>query len=315
MKRASWLKNAVAAGSEFHAMKVDPAVHNRINLAAAAGVIGLYAATIAWGALGPPAWLYVPVASVFFGSLVFGVFILIVHECSHNMFLVFADREKQKRWNHWIGVVAAGAFFTDYTRHWEKGHTVHHLRPCEDDDPQDRDPITGAALYKQYLLLLLAPGYVMAINPSNQYGFNPKRLLGGLLYWAPLVLLTGFLIGWMVPLALYGGMVFTMVLNMTKKAQEHGDGLKEEPDALLRSRTYLYPLAPFFSPFRINYHFEHHANFNVPWYLLPAYHERLKSIVPAEIWPYYFHHDFLRQLHGTKPRLTPELRALAFEAE
>jgi fatty acid desaturase len=88
--------------------------------------------------------------------------------------------------------------------------------------------------------------------------------------------------------------------NSLKKTQEHSNGLNTEPDPLLRSRTYFYPLSPLLSPFNINYHFEHHANFNVPWYLLPAYNKALLSVVPADLQPYYFHHEYLDQMAGRK---------------
>ena len=148
----------------------------------------------------------------------------------------------------------------------------------------------------------------LAFNPSRQYpGHLKSAALGLLLWWAPLAVLTGLTIGWHLILAMVMGLHVTLILNWTKKAQEHGAGLATEPDYTLRSRTYLYAAAPVTSPFHINYHFEHHANFNVPWYDLPAYHEKLKAIVPEALQPYYFHRDFFQQLAGTKPLPPREL--------
>ncbi|MBK7760179.1 MAG: fatty acid desaturase, partial [Deltaproteobacteria bacterium] len=90
-----------------------------------------------------------------------------------------------------------------------------------------------------------------------------------------------------------------------------------EPDRLLRSRTYFYPVAVIFSPFNINYHFEHHANFSVPWYSLPAYHKKAREIVPEALRPYYFHNQYLMQLAGQKPLppANPPKREEDYEAE
>ena len=309
MKRAEWVKQAVVAGSEFHAMKATPWKHNLIN-----GFATLWLAVLFWGAVSlglvlHPA-IYIPVAGLLVGVCFFGVNVLIIHECSHNMFIRSSDRDTQKNWNHRIGVAAGWPFFTAYELHWEKGHTIHHLRPCEDDDPQDKDPITGKPLYMEYLKLATIPLYPVSKNPSSQYDGKALRMAKGVLAWAPAMALMVFIGGWAAVGVWVVGFNVVMMLNMTKKAQEHGCGLKYEPERMLRSRTYLYPLSFLFSPFNINYHFEHHANFNVPWYRLREYHQTLKGVMPQELQPYYFHHEFMLQLSGKKPLPPDELRSL-----
>ncbi len=295
----AWVRRCPAAGAPFHAMRQDPTRHNLINLGAAALLWGAVLGVIAAGALLP--WpLYVPLAGVLLGRLFFGHFILLVHECSHNMFVLSRDRARQTVMNRLLGRFAAGMFFTDYLKHWEEGHRIHHLRPCAPDDPQDAEPETGRALWRSYALLLI-PASILLSNPSNRYGFSLRRLLAGLCFHVPLGAVGGTFIGWQVPAALLLALHVLAALNLTKKAQEHGAGLAGEPAALLRSRTCLSPIWQLISPFNINYHFEHHANFRVPWYLLPAYHRALLDIVPEPLHPYYFHRDFLAQLAGTKP--------------
>ena len=100
-------------------------------------------------------------------------------------------------------------------------------------------------------------------------------------------------------------------LNLLKIAQEHGGELANEPLPIMRSRTYFYfyPLQMLCSPFFINYHFEHHANFNVPWYRLPEYHRAILNIVPEELRPYYFHREYRKQMNGQKPVPNKELLA------
>lgn len=307
-KRAAWVKESIVAGNGFHAMKQDPARHNALNVASLLGVVLAFCGLIALGGA-LPAWLYIPLAAPLFGSMFFSGFILVIHECSHNMFLLFKDRERIKGANRLIGKIAGWVLFTDYIRHWEGGHTTHHLRPCEPDDPQDANPLTGAELWPMYWRLLI-PGYFMVLNPSRRYPGALGRAVVGLLIWGPILTLTGLYVSWAVPVAMGIGFHVLAALNMSKKAQEHGCGLAHEADPMLRSRTYFYPLQVIFSPFNINYHFEHHANFNVPWYRLPDYHKAVIKLVFEPVKRYYFHHDYLAQLSGKKPLPPDELRPL-----
>src|SRR5690606_25718542 len=229
---------------------------------------------------------------------------------SHEMFIVTRSPSATRWWNNRIGRLASAFMFTAYVEHWEKGHRLHHLQPCEEVDPQDRYPLTGRALYREYAKLLLIPGMFVAMNPSAKYPGGLKRTIFGALLWAPLFAYGVYFISPWVPLAFFLSFHVTMALNLTKKAQEHGAGLAQEPDFYLRSRTYFYPLWQVFSPYCINYHFEHHLNFKVPWYSLPAYHEALCKLMPVELQPYFFHSEFMAQLAGTKPLPPDELRHL-----
>lgn len=306
MKRTAWMREAIAAGKDFHVMRMDRRAHNARNLLwtaavlAGIGVVVLSAAVV-------PALPYLLVAPWLLGSLYFSLFILVIHECSHDMFFLTKDKKDIRTWNSRIGQAFSAPFFTDYVKHWEEGHLVHHLRPCEPDDPQDRTPITGWPLLARLAVLVTIPGSVLAFNPSNQYGFNPRRLVLGVLgLIVPAVLLSTF-VAWPAGVALVLGMHALQVFNLLKKAQEHGGGLAGATDPLLRSRTYFYPLQRFASPFFIHYHFEHHANFRVPWYNLPAYHARLKNIVPTDMQPWFFHHRYLDQAAGRFPPVDESL--------
>ncbi|MED5371654.1 MAG: fatty acid desaturase [Myxococcota bacterium] len=315
MKKATWMRKAASAGNEFHWRKQDVQEHNRRNLLWTAALWGSVPVVLGIGTLlrafAPvlmPVWMVL--AGLYIGCVILGHFVLIIHECSHNMYLLDEDRDKQGELNRRIGKFASAMVFTEYIKHWEEGHAIHHTRPCEDVDPQDRDPITGRELYTKFAKIWLIPFYFMSQNPSGKYEGGAARLAKGALFLGPLALLAFLMAGFWGVGALYIGYCFTSTLNYTKKAQEHGGGLKFEPFPILRSRTYLYPLQFFTSPFKINYHFEHHANANVPWYLLPAYHEKIKEIVPQELHPYYFHGEFWKQMAGEKPLPPDELRHL-----
>ena len=79
---------------------------------------------------------------------------------------------------------------------------------------------------------------------------------------------------------LYIGYATLATLNLCKIAQEHGAGLAHEPFPILRSRTYFYPLQWLFSPFNIHYHYEHHANFNVPGIYCPVITRSFEKLSP-----------------------------------
>lgn len=297
MARPDWLKQAVGAGREFHALKQDPTRHNARNLLTMAGLIGVGAVLV-----GVAPWVpwpaYIALGTFLMGCLYFALFILVVHEASHDMFILHPDRKKQKSWNRFFGRLFSAYFFTNYDQHWEIGHTTHHVKPCTEEDPQEGDPETGGALLRTTLILAFVPGAVLFMNPSNQYGPDPGRMIKGILT----LVLASVLVGafWSIPagIVLFGGLQYLLLLTRLKRTQEHGSGLAYEPDFIMRSRTYLYGLAPLTSPCNINYHFEHHANFNVPWYLLPAYHRRLLEIVPQSLQPYIFHHRYMDQAAG-----------------
>ena len=302
------MREAIAAGKEFHVLRQDRRAHNIRNLLWTTGVL-LAVGVVVLASAVVPAIPYLAVAPWLLGSLYFSLFILVIHECSHDMYFLPADRSRTRVWNRRIGQLFSAPFFTDYIQHWEEGHLVHHLRPCEADDPQDRNPITGWPLAARLALLTAVPGSVFLFNPSNQYGFSPRRILlgvGGLVLPA---IAASLLLAWTAGLAIFLGMHVLQILALLKKAQEHGGGLEHAADPLLRSRTYFYGLQRFASPFHIHYHFEHHANFRVPWYLLPAYHQRLRSIIPEAVQPWFFHRRYLDQAAG---RFAPIEASLAF---
>lgn len=310
--RAQWLKEAAAAGNNWHWRQRKPLPHNLINLGS---LLGVAAGFVGLGALATvlPWWAYVLPASVVYGCLLFSLFILVIHECSHTMFLLGSDQERFRRINHAIGDAAAALVFTNYKLHWEKGHVTHHLRPTEADDPQNPDPLDGKRLFRKYLLLATIPGSALVVNPSGKYPFAPVRFFAALSFWVAVAAGLGWAFGWPATLALLLGWNVVAALNLTKIAQEHGSELRHEPDPWLRSRTYFYPLWPMLSPFFINYHFEHHLNFNVPWYLLPRYHQTILRLMPEELKPYLLTRgagEFYAQLAGTRPNIPAAARPL-----
>src|SRR5690606_31075585 len=87
MKHADWLRRGMQAGSAFHVKKKVPWRHNTINVLALCFWWVLFFAFMALAAV-MPVWAYLPVAALGFGTLMFGWAILVIHECSHEMFIV-----------------------------------------------------------------------------------------------------------------------------------------------------------------------------------------------------------------------------------
>ena len=306
MGRPDWLKKVLAAGNEFHFVKQVPWKHNLLNLTCLLGVMGGIAGVMMLGAVLPPA-IYLPLGTILLGCLFFSLFVLVVHECSHAMFVLKRDRDASKQLNYRIGQVAGHLLFTDFKSHWAREHTVHHLQPMDEVDRQDGLRFSGRVLVQKFGLLLI-PGAALIFNPSRQYGFQPVRFFTSTLFFGGLAFVGAQFVHWQVAVAIVMSFNVTAMCTIHKIAHEHGSQLIEIEDPYLRSRTYFYPLRWIFSPFRINYHFEHHANFNVPWYRLKAYHHRVRELVPEHLRAYFLTKGFkqsLEQIAGTR-ELPPE---------
>lgn len=311
--RAPWLREAMRAGEPFHARHQVPWRHNLVNLLCTAGVLaGL--AGLAWVAPLLPWFVYLPLASVLGGCLFFALFIQVVHEASHEMYLLAGDASTTRTWNRRVGRLVTMLLFTNWEQHWQEGHVVHHLRPMEADDPQvGQGAAHGRPLYGLWLKLLTIPLYVFRANPSGGYGIDPVRFGGALLTWGLVLGALAITWSWTLPLAFLGAFHTTMALSLLRENQEHAAHLEREEDPACRSRTYFYPLWRLFIPFNMNYHLEHHLNFKVPWYRLPAYHREVRRLMPEALHPYFFTTSlgpFLQQVAGSRSRVPDELRHL-----
>ena len=222
MQRAPWLKQALLAGNEFHYLKQTPWKHNLLNGIAACALVGLYAGVIALGAF-LPTWLYVPLGAFLLGCILFGFFVLVIHECSHSMFVISTNREHSKELNNRIGTFVGNLLFTDYMSHWAREHVVHHLHPMESQDRQDLMRHSGRSLWHKYLLLLV-PGAVMVNNPSRQYGFSLKRTLLGVAFFGSIAYAGWILVHWHVVLAIVFGWNVASGLTLTNGNGGGGQG-------------------------------------------------------------------------------------------
>lgn len=311
--RVPWVKAAVAAGRPYSARLKKPWVHNTVNLSATAALLAVGVALMACSRSASP-WLYVPLAALGFGWVYFGLFVLVVHEASHNMFVLLHDRNLQRTINRVGGWLIAGMFATHYGKHWERGHLEHHVRPMEPDDPQ-RSVMTGRRLFGLIAGYLLVPGFlpfertVLRKRRAGKSSGSKLVIVGFLAFWTVVLTLATQLGGWPLALALYFGIPLVAIMNLLKSSLEHGGSIAEEPNPFLRSRTTLIPLRRLVLPFNISLHFEHHLNHQVPWYDLVRYQRDLRRIVPAEVQSRVFNSDLWSQLSGRLGGMSPAARA------
>jgi fatty acid desaturase len=307
-----WVQAAIRAGRPYAFKDKRPLVHNAKNLSAlaflltVAGVTGWLSTQLDW-------WLYLPLATFLFGWVNFGLFVLVAHEASHNMFLVFEDRALQRKVNRVFGWMVTPLFATHYGKHWEKGHIEHHIRPMEPDDPQ-RSVVTGPALLGLILGYLFVPGFMVwhrTVGRKKKKGKSSSSvgvIVFFVVFWVTVCTLAGVFVGWPLAVALYMGIPCVASFNLVKGSLEHGGAIGRERSPFLRSRTSLFLLRPLLMPFNITLHFEHHLNFQVPWYDLPRYQRDLRAIVPEAVQADVFNHHLFDQMAGRLGGVSEEAR-------
>ncbi|MBK8260341.1 MAG: fatty acid desaturase [Nannocystis sp.] len=305
--RRGWAEECARVGRRFHWRAGAAWRHNAVNACFLLVHLSLVAAAVR-GVMLAPWYLGVPLGGLVLGALFFLLLAVGVHEASHGMFFVAADRERRTNLNRAVGWLLAVPFGIHYGRHWERGHKVHHARPLEPDDPQRFNIDTGRALARTVALFLLIPGYALVHRYGSGRARAPGRtspavLIFFLALWAALIAalsLTGL---GRVALALVLALQVAAAINQIKGALEHGGDVGAAEELLLRSRTLTTRLGPWLLPFYVTvFHFEHHLVDQVPWYRLRAFHRALDGRVPAALRPRLFRADLLRVLAGREAR-------------
>lgn len=285
-----WLKESVLLGNQFHYRKKNPLIHNFINLTVL-GLILLAGLGVAYLSLVLPPSVFILFGSVAFGLVHFMLFILVVHEASHNMFIIHSNSQKLLFWNRLFAWIVCIFYGVEYIKHWEVGHQIHHLEALQPHDPQNcPDTIyTGKKLFQYTLIVLFIPGYFQFFRKYDdclapkEYGFNLPLTIGQIIFWAIFIDLSIIYLSWLVPAAAFFGIQVLSVLNQYKIAMEHGGEALQQESQFLQSRSSLFPLRNIIMPLNISLHFEHHLNFCVPWYDLMKYHRKLTNILPDDI--------------------------------
>jgi fatty acid desaturase len=303
-ERPPWIRQAILAGQRYHVRTKSPLLHNGINLGASL-VLVLVLIVVAWGATVIHPAIYVPLAAYVFGNTYFALFVLVVHEASHGMFLISRNRRARDILNRLAGWSVAIFFATHYPKHWEVGHLEHHVRPLEPTDPQAHNTLTGGVLLRRVLACVFVPGFLFLERTvfrkrksGGKSGSTSSAIIGFVVVWIVSLTLLTLTCGWPAALAAFLGIHVIVAFNHVKGSLEHGGPIGHEEDPFLRSRSTFFPGRFFLMPFNISLHFEHHLNYGVPWYELLRYHRDLEEIVPEHVREDVWNHRPLSQLAG-----------------
>lgn len=287
---SSWHQEAIRVGQPFLYSKQNPIVHNTINLSTLFLILLGYL-MCALLSLYINSWTYLALAFPTFGFLHFMLYILVVHEASHGMFLIGGKNSWRKLLNKIAGWTIVIPFGHDYHHHWEKGHMTHHVHPIENIDPQNcpNTILTGKKLYVYLTKALLIPGWYQFLHKydncpeAQNYPFNPFLIVSQILFWVLFISLSSLYLSWLVPLAYFFGIQVLGALNQFRIAMEHGGTMSRAESTYLRSATSHFFLRPIITPLNISFHFEHHLLASVPWYNLPKFHRALEEVIPDHI--------------------------------
>ncbi len=296
-RHADWLVVAERAGRPFVSVG-SPALHNAVNLTCLGLLLGALPLLHAVLAGVAPRAVLAAILGLAGGVVIFSLFTLVVHEASHDRFLIVRSSRWRRRLNDAFGRAVCVLFFRDYDTHWRRGHLLHHRRALQADDPQNCDKyvLEGRALIAKLAKVWLFPLYELEFYriwmrhlddrcPSAagapRFSMTTRTLL--------------FAIGWTLILyyPLRAAPLLTVVttliafktatsLNFLKSSFEHGGGYAGTDDARLRTRGLVFPLRNLLFPFCVTpYHWEHHLVPAIPWYGLPAFRRAVRTLVPA----------------------------------
>ncbi|MEM7792877.1 MAG: fatty acid desaturase [Cyanobacteria bacterium P01_C01_bin.118] len=287
-KPPGWIKQGIKLGNTFHYRRKNPIVHNIFNLSVLCLILSWVGGLVYLGSI-LTTWLYIPLGALGFGLSYFMLIILVVHEASHQMFIILKNSKRARVWNRLFGWLVCIPFGINYSQHWEIGHLIHHSYPVEPQDPQNCPETihTGATLWRYLTKVMLVPGYAL-LRPGSTcptakpYSQDWTLTAGAAISIITIGLLEIYCCHWTVAVAAILGIQILVALNILKIAMEHGGDVGKRDYYFLRSCSSFFPFRKIFMPLNITLHFEHHLNCSVPWYDLLRYHNNLQEIVPDE---------------------------------
>ena len=287
-QQPTWIKEAIECGHPLHYSRSNGLVHNILNCGLLAALVVVAIAICVAGAQFASA-AFIPFGAFGFGLIYFSLFILVVHEASHNMFLNLGTAGRSRQWNRRLGWMVCIPFGVEYVKHWEIGHRIHHRDPVEPYDPQNcpETLYCGPTLLVYLAKVLFVPGYAIfrlgATCPAERYDRNWPLTMASILIWVCTLTVQSVFFHWTVAIAALLGLHVLVALNAIKIAMEHGGAVGRRENVLMRSCSSFFPLRHLFMPFNISLHFEHHLNCSVPWYHLMQYHKVVEAIAPADL--------------------------------
>lgn len=296
-EHVEWIQQGIKLGNTFHYRRKKPTIHNTFNISVLCLILSWIGGLFFLGNVLPP-WVFIPLGSLGFGLSYFMLIILVVHEASHQMFIILKNLKWARAWNRSFGWLVCIPFGINYIQHWETGHLIHHSYPVEPQDPQNcpETVYTGSKLWRYLAKVMLIPGYAI-LRPGSTcpaakaYSQNWKLTAGA----ASSIIIAGVLetyyFHWQVAVSALIGLQVLVALNTLKISMEHGGKIGLSHHYLLRSCSSFFPFRQLLMPLNITLHFEHHLNCCVPWYDLVNYHKALADIIPHDLKSSLFKFD------------------------
>ncbi len=282
------LKNLLRWSRELEVGKSSPFLHNFINLSVLTGVIAAYTITCI---LAVKSSFVLIISPIVFGVIFFTLFILVVHEGSHLMFLIHKKVRLKRFLNRLFSYPIAALSFQDFKEDWEHGHIEHHRYPIRGNgrpDPQNCPEFIHDknGLKKEIRKIILVFGYAF-FKQNSCVSMNKKflvrRLSLGFLAWFSLLLINIYFFKWWLIIPQLFSSNVAMILNIIKVSMEHGGDNQTQDNIFLRSKSSVFIGDKFLMPLNISLHFEHHLNMHVPWYRLPAFYQKTKRSCSNEL--------------------------------
>lgn len=301
----SWKKEVRIIGQKFSIKNSNVLFHNILNLSVFSFLIFLFfffnelasslkALDIIYSVLG--------LTFVFFS-----LFVIVVHEASHNMFLIYSNKKNQKFLNRIFAYPISAISFQDYKFSWEVGHIKHHKEPLTANDPQNCPSfcLQGRKLLMAIFQVIFVPGKAVDFQSSciaekNNYD---RGMVLGIIAWVIIGISNYFLFNIWITIVQLIAINLTMVINLVKVSMEHSGSLKSEEDVDLRSMSSFFIGRHLLLPFNISLHFEHHLIMNIPWYNLKRFHDSIKEKLPGAIKSKVYNlntNEVFRKISGSK---------------
>lgn len=282
------LKNLLRWSRAIEIGKSSPIAHNFINLSVLLLLITLYLLTCIFS---QSSLIVLTVSPLIFGLIFFSLFILVVHEGSHLMFLVHKSIKMKRLLNRIFSYPIAALSFQDYVEDWEIGHIEHHRYPIRGNDRPDPQNCPDFihdrnGLKREIRKILTVFGYAFfkqnsCVAMNKKFLF--KRVLLGVLAWSFLLIVNIYFFKWWLIIPQLFSSNVAMILNLVKVSMEHGGVNLKQDNIFLRSKSSVFMGDKLLMPLNISLHFEHHLNMHVPWYRLKNFYHKTNNSCSDEL--------------------------------
>lgn len=256
--------------------------HNMVNLGLTVLLI-IFMVSVIIGTQELSWILALTLSPLLLGWAFFVAYILIVHEASHQMYLLPGHSRVLRFLNHSLPRFLSALSFQSFEEAWVQGHAQHHQSPADQADPQNCPSfcMQGKTLLLSILSVLFVPGQGLKKQAScTQKG---SQHLLGFSAWALIIVPLLYWHNSKAIVALILSIHVAMIFNLVKVSLEHAGRALEQNNLWLKSLSSDFPMRSLVMPLNISLHFEHHLISRIPWYNLGAYHRELRGKLSQEL--------------------------------